>query len=69
MRAVNLGGDADTVGAVTGGLAGIMYGYGAIPARWVAKFSDAQRERLEAVAAGFVQLALGSREREDYPGS
>ena len=26
LRAVNLGGDTDTIGAVTGGLAGIMYG-------------------------------------------
>lgn len=26
LRAVNLGGDADTIGALTGGLAGIVYG-------------------------------------------
>ncbi|WP_328914903.1 MULTISPECIES: ADP-ribosylglycohydrolase family protein [unclassified Streptomyces] len=32
--AVNLGGDTDTVGAVTGALAGAVYGVGAIPARW-----------------------------------
>ncbi|MFJ1969561.1 ADP-ribosylglycohydrolase family protein [Streptomyces sp. NPDC087903] len=35
MRAaVDLGGDTDTVAAVTGGLAGARYGLGAIPARW-----------------------------------
>ncbi|MEV0646995.1 ADP-ribosylglycohydrolase family protein [Phytomonospora sp. NPDC050363] len=32
--AVDLGGDTDTVAAVTGGLAGARYGFGAIPARW-----------------------------------
>ncbi|MEV0226724.1 ADP-ribosylglycohydrolase family protein [Streptomyces sp. NPDC050704] len=33
--AVDLGGDTDTVAAVTGGLAGAVYGVGAIPERWV----------------------------------
>lgn len=56
VKAVNLGGDADTIGAVTGGLAGVMYGYEDIPARWTAKFSISQRERLEAVVDGLVQL-------------
>ena len=35
IAAVNLGGDADTQGAVTGALAGALYGDGAIPARWL----------------------------------
>lgn len=35
MTAVNLGDDTDTVGAVTGALAGIIYGYDAIPAEWL----------------------------------
>lgn len=35
LAAVNLGGDTDTVGAVTGGLAGIAYGYKAIPPAWI----------------------------------
>jgi ADP-ribosyl-[dinitrogen reductase] hydrolase len=34
IKAVNLGSDADTTGAVTGALAGAMYGLSAIPARW-----------------------------------
>lgn len=34
LAAVNLGGDADTVGAVTGQLAGRIYGYEAIPEEW-----------------------------------
>ncbi|MEU8461513.1 ADP-ribosylglycohydrolase family protein [Streptomyces sp. NPDC029003] len=32
--AVDLGGDTDTVAAVTGTLAGAVYGAGAVPARW-----------------------------------
>ena len=33
--AVNLGRDTDTVAAVTGGLAGIYYGYDDIPKEWI----------------------------------
>ncbi|MET7593469.1 ADP-ribosylglycohydrolase family protein [Streptomyces sp. NPDC005481] len=32
--AIDLGGDTDTVAAVTGGLAGAVYGADAVPARW-----------------------------------
>jgi ADP-ribosyl-[dinitrogen reductase] hydrolase len=35
LKAVNLGGDTDTTAAVTGGLAGLLYGFDAIPAHWV----------------------------------
>ncbi len=35
LKSVNLGDDTDTVGAVTGGLAGLYYGYDAIPTEWV----------------------------------
>jgi ADP-ribosyl-[dinitrogen reductase] hydrolase len=34
LSAINLGGDADTVGACTGALAGAWWGPGAIPSRW-----------------------------------
>ena len=36
ILAVNLADDSDTVGAVTGQLAGALYGYSAIPERWLA---------------------------------
>ena len=36
LSAVNLGYDADTVAAVAGGLAGLYYGYEAIPQEWLA---------------------------------
>lgn len=35
LKAVNLGGDTDTTAAVTGGLAGLLWGHEAIPERWV----------------------------------
>ena len=35
LKAVNLGNDTDTVGAITGGLAGIIYGYDTIPSEWL----------------------------------
>jgi len=35
LKAVNLGSDTDTVGAVAGGLAGLAYGYGDIPKEWL----------------------------------
>ena len=34
LKAVNLGGDTDTVAAVAGGLAGALYGYDNIPSKW-----------------------------------
>lgn len=36
LKAVNLGGDTDTIGAITGSMAGICYGYDAIPQEWIA---------------------------------
>ena len=35
LKAINLGDDTDTVGAVAGGLAGILYGYDSIPKEWI----------------------------------
>lgn len=35
LKAVNLGNDTDTVGAVAGGLAGIIYGLEGIPHKWL----------------------------------
>jgi len=34
-RAVMLGNDTDTTACIAGGLAGLLYGYSAIPARWI----------------------------------
>ena len=35
LKAVNLGGDADTIGAITGQIAGAIYGVTCIPQRWL----------------------------------
>ena len=35
LKAVNLGGDTDTIAAITGSMAGIIYGYDSIPSDWV----------------------------------
>jgi ADP-ribosyl-[dinitrogen reductase] hydrolase len=35
VRAVNMGGDSDTIGAVTGALTGAAYGLGSIPDKWI----------------------------------
>ncbi len=39
LRAVNLGHDTDTTAAVTGGLAGLLYGFDRIPKEWVEKLA------------------------------
>jgi poly(ADP-ribose) glycohydrolase ARH3 len=41
--AVNCGGDTDTIGAMTGALAGAYYGYGAIPERWMDRLENGPR--------------------------
>ena len=46
--AVNLGHDADTVGAVTGQLAGALWGMSGAPAAWRARF--AWHDRIESLA-------------------
>ncbi|MER2197192.1 ADP-ribosylglycohydrolase family protein [Methylobacterium brachiatum] len=48
LLAVNLGDDADTVGAVTGQIAGAAYGVSSIPEEWYARL--AWNERLADVA-------------------
>jgi ADP-ribosyl-[dinitrogen reductase] hydrolase len=40
VHAINKGGDADTVGAVTGMIAGRLYGYDSIPQRWIDALVD-----------------------------
>ena len=56
--AVNLGNDADTVGAVTGALAGAVYGETGIPPRWLAPLQE--RARIAAVADRLADIALAA---------
>lgn len=50
IKAVNRGGDADTIGAICGGMAGAMYGYTEIPQRWIKCLDEKLREKLEYLA-------------------
>jgi ADP-ribosylglycohydrolase len=52
--AVNLGGDADSIGAMVGAMAGALHGYSAMPARWREglRNHDAIYARAEALARG-----------------
>jgi ADP-ribosyl-[dinitrogen reductase] hydrolase len=58
--AVNMGGDADTIGAITGGLLGAMVGFEAIPERWVNALPAHITARLDA----FVDWAVREEEKE-----
>ena len=40
IKAVNLGGDSDTIGAVFGQIAGAYYGFSNIPERWVSSVKN-----------------------------
>lgn len=53
LKAVNLGGDTDTTGCVTGGLAGAHFGLASIPAEW--KRALARHDDLETLFARFVK--------------
>jgi ADP-ribosyl-[dinitrogen reductase] hydrolase len=57
LLAANLGGDADTTAAITGQLAGALYGLSGIPSAWLEKL--AWRDEIIVVAEDLVEL--GSR--------
>ena len=59
IAAINLGGDADTQGAVTGALAGARWGYTAIPEQWLAPLQA--RDELIALAERLLELAERGR--------
>jgi len=51
LKAVNLGQDTDTIAAVAGGLAGIIYGVESIPTEWLTTLK--RRDYLERICADF----------------
>ncbi len=58
VEAANLGGDADTIAAITGGLAGAIYGYNEIPQRWIQALGQETRAQLDRL----VDAAVENRE-------
>lgn len=54
IKVVNLGDDADTVGAVYGGLAGAYYGIGAMPTEWIEALQA--RDVIDKVVEAVVEL-------------
>lgn len=54
LKAVNLGGDTDTVASITGGIAGYIYGLEGIPQNWLSVLRE--REMLEKPYASFADL-------------
>lgn len=54
LKAVNLGGDADTVGAVYGGLAGAFYGVEDVPVEWINGLM--RKDLVDEVVKGVVKL-------------
>ena len=51
IQAINLGEDTDTIGAITGSMSGIIYGYDTIPKSWLNKL--AKRKDLENLCDEF----------------
>lgn len=54
VRAVNLGDDADTIGAIYGGVAGTFYGFEGIPVRWLSGMK--RKDLIEGVVADILQF-------------
>lgn len=51
LRAVNLGGDTDTIAAITGSIAGLYYGYEDIPKEWIKDLQN--KELIEDICERF----------------
>ena len=56
IGAINLGGDTSTIGALTGGMSGIIYGYEHIPEQWLKKLK--KLDNLETITKAYEQLLL-----------
>ena len=49
LTAINWGGDSDTIGAITGGLAGCYYGYDNIPTRFIETIPSDIKKMLDTI--------------------
>ncbi len=55
LKAVNLGGDTDTIASIAGGIAGIAYGMAGIPEEWTRELKCG--EYIEELCAAFSEVA------------
>lgn len=55
VEAANLGGDADTIAAIAGGLAGAIYGYNQLPNRWIQELDPETKKELDRLAEAAVE--------------
>lgn len=62
-KAVNLGDDTDTVGAITGGINGIIYGYQNIPNRWLESLK--RKDYLIDISTDFASVLLENKKKAD----
>ena len=53
IGSINLGGDTDTIGALTGSIAGIIYGYDDIPKDWLGDLQ--KQDYLKLMYNGFIK--------------
>ena len=54
LKSINLGEDTDTVGAITGSLAGMIYGYSNIPNKWLNNIK--KRDEVEKISDTFSNM-------------
>jgi poly(ADP-ribose) glycohydrolase ARH3 len=65
LSAVGLGGDADTIGSMTGALAGALYGVEGIPSQW--REAVENREMIERTARELWEVKTDRREAAETP--
>ena len=64
LRAVNLGGDADTIGAMTGALAGAYHGAQALPERWVKDLEEGEKGKRYVLTLADCLLKIGMAKKK-----
>lgn len=66
LKAVNLGDDTDTVGAITGTLAGMYYKMDDIPKEWLEKIT--RKEDIDELIEKFLSFCADKAIKEEYEG-